>query len=131
MNSFKDEYDCYKVMFEDQELISNKFLSKGVSEQELFFTVLDSIDKIDIKIDILEYECFQNAEENLKQIKIFNQPIKFDNKVLFWYRNIFIIYSILQKLKESKEKKRIEIFKLIQDYIHKIVSRNLFKKIIY
>ena len=110
---FKDEFNYYKIMFEDEELLKYHFDLKGNSEKVLFFNLLDSITKIDIQGDLLKNKCFQNIEETLKNIQMFNQPIKFDNKELYWHRNCFIIYSSLQKIKSLKNsEKRKETLKI-------------------
>lgn len=130
IDKFNDEYNYYKIMFDDKELKDNNFVTKGRhSEKDLFFTILDSIRNIDINQDILKDQCFLNIEEKIKKIQIFNQPIKFENKELYWHRNCFIIYYSLKKIKDiNDEEKRIETFKLMQNSINNITNRKLFQK---
>ena len=129
INNFETEYNYYKVMFDDKELIQKNFTPKGFSEKDSFFNLLDSIININTNEQILNNEVFKNIENILNKIPIFNQPIKFDNKELYWFRNSFIINSSLQKIKDAKsEEKRNETFKLMQKSINNILKRKLFQK---
>ena len=128
-DKFETEYNYYKVMFENEELINKDFAPKDFSEKDLFFKLLNSIINIDIKEEIFNNEVFENIENNLKKTPIFNQPIKFENKELYWLRNNFIINSSLRKIKDAKsEEKRNETFKLMQNCVNKILNRRLFQK---
>ena len=122
---FEDEYNYYKIIFEKDELVMNKFGSKNFSEQELFMKFLDSISTTDIN----NTDLFDNIEKVLKNTQLFNQPITFDNQELYWYRNLFIIYSSLKKINDKKEEmERIETFQLMKNCIQKVLDRKLFDK---
>ena len=132
IENFKNEFDYYKIIFENRELIDNKFEKKEYSEKEIFFQLLNDI----IKIDIKKYDNddnYKKIKKKFKNIQKFNQPIKFDNKELYWYRNCFIIYSSLKKIIEEEivkeeEKNRVEMFDMMKQCINKIINRGLFQK---
>ena len=122
---FEDEYNYYKIMFEKDELVMNKFDSKNFSEKELFIDFLKSI----LIIDINHSDLFDNIEKTLKTTQLFNQPITFDNQELYWNRNLFIIYTSLKKINDIKsEKEKIDTLKLMQSCITKVFNRKLFQK---
>ena len=122
---FEDEYNYYRVMFEKDELQMNEFDSKDFSENELFINFLNSI----LKIDINHSDFFENVEKTLKNIQLFNQPISFNNKELYWHRNLFIVYTSLKKIKDIKsEKEKIDTLKLMQNAINNVFQRKLFQK---
>jgi hypothetical protein len=122
---FEDEYNYYRVMFEKDELQMSEFDSKDFSENELFINFLNSI----LKIDINHSDFFENVEKTLKNIQLFNQPISFNNKELYWHRNLFIVYTSLKKIKNIKsEKEKIDTLKLMQNAINNIFQRKLFQK---
>ena len=122
---FEDEYNYYKIMFAKDELVMNKFDSKNFSEKESFINFLDSI----LEIDINNSDFFVNIEQTLKNTQLFNQPITFDNQELYWYRNMFIIYTSLKNINDMKpEKKRTDTLQLMKNCIKKVSNRNLFKK---
>ena len=122
---FEDEYNYYKIIFGKDELAMNKFGSKNFSEKELFIGFLDSI----LEIDINNSDFFDNIEKTLKNTQLFNQPITFDNQELYWYRNLFIIYTSLKKINDKKsEKERIDTLQLMKNCIKKVRKRKLFHK---
>ena len=122
---FEDEYNYYRVMFEKDELQMSEFDSKDFSENELFINFLNSI----LKIDINHSDFFENVEKTLKNIQLFNQPISFNNKELYWHRNLFIVYTSLKKIKDIKsEKEKIDTLKLMQNAINNVFQRKLFQK---
>ena len=122
---FEDEYNYYRVMFEKDELQMSEFDSKDFSENELFINFLNSI----LKININHSDFFENVEKTLKNIQLFNQPISFNNKELYWHRNLFIVYTSLKKIKDIKsEKEKIDTLKLMQNAINNVFQRKLFQK---
>ena len=122
---FEDEYNYYRVMFEKDELQMSEFDSKDFSENELFINFLNSI----LKIDINHSDFFENVEKTLKNIQLFNQPISFNNKELYWHRNLFIVYTSLKKIKDIKsEKEKTDTLKLMQNAINNVFQRKLFQK---
>ena len=122
---FEDEYNYYRVMFEKDELQMSEFDSKDFSENELFINFLNSI----LKININHSDFFENVEKTLKNIQLFNQPISFNNKELYWHRNLFIVYTSLKKIKDIKsEKEKTDTLKLMQNAINNVFQRKLFQK---
>ena len=106
IETFQNEYDYYKVMFEDEELTKNNLNKKKYSEKVFFLNLLNDI----INIDITKYDIDKNyikIKDEFKIIKTFNQPITFDNKELYWYRNSFVVYYSLEKIIESEEENEI------------------------
>ena len=60
---------------------------------------------------------------------LFNQPISFNNKELYWHRNLFIVYTSLKKIKDIKsEKEKTDTLKLMQNAINNVFQRKLFQK---
>ena len=128
--SYKEELNYYRIIFKDKELlIDNKTISKKVSEKDLFLDILMNIQELGKTKNFLQEDFFQSIDEKIKKFQVFNQPIEFDNKELYWYRNRYIIYYSLLKIKETKnEDKKKETFNLMQKSINNIIKRNLFKK---
>ena len=132
IEKFKNEFEYYKVMFENRELVDKELDQKEKSEKELFFELLKDI----IKIDIKNYENDDNYKKIKKRftnIPTFNQPITFDNKELYWHRNSFVIYFTLKKIIEEEidneeEKYRVELFDMMKQCIQKIIKRGFFEK---
>ena len=132
IEQFNNEFDYYKVMFENKELINNEFDKKEYSEKESFFELLNDIIKIDIK-NYNNDDNYKKIKKKFKKIQTFNQPIKFDNKELYWHRNCFVVYYSLKKIIEEElvkegEKNRFEMFDMMKQCINKIINRGLFQK---
>ena len=123
---YEEEYKYYKIMFEKDELVKNKFGSKDLSEKEFFIAFLKSILEVDINKSA---KFFSNINEKLKKTQLFNQPITFDNQELYWYRNLFIIFTSLKKINDlEQEKERIDTLQLMKNCIEKVFKRKLFEK---
>ena len=122
--SFKNEYGRYKIMYGNEELKNNQFKGKNSSEQDNFMILLNEISNLDFN-DLDNFK--KKINKNFENSTIFNQPVDFSNKELYWYRNTFVIYSSLKMIFDEKENMD-KLINLMKSNIDIIIKRNIFKK---
>lgn len=133
--SFDDEYEKYKNMFTIEELKSYELPNKTISQKESFLSLLNDI-LGKKESDILSFK--KTVKEELEKFQLFNQPIDFENRELYWYRNKLIIYFALDRIiivdennsknnnnKTINNKENYERFKLMQMSIKEIMDRKI------
>ena len=118
--NFKDEYERYKVMFKNNQLMQYKLDEKSSSQKDEFISLL-------IKIQNLEEDKMDSfkaiIKKNLETKQLFNQAIDPSNNELYWYRNCFVLYYSLDNIIDDKKK-----IGLMKENINSIMKREIFKK---
>ena len=126
--SFQNEYECYKKLFDNEKLKSNKFDEKEQLEKDKFLSLLNQIKDLDKnnkdEIDKLKIK----VKKELDNIQLFNQPIDFTNQELYWYNNNLVIYFGLDRIFDSKEQIQKKLLELMIENVKIIIDRNIFKK---
>ena len=75
---------------------------KAVSQKKIFLDYLENLCKIDLKNNFNELQYIENAKNELKKLFLFNTPIEFDNKELYFYKCIYnFIFEISNKTQEE------------------------------
>ena len=85
--TYKDELNFYKVMFEPQEVKVYFLEEKDFSERNEFINLINELSNI-------TKENYENLKKGIDEKKLgrFNQKIDFNNnKELYWYRNKSLI----------------------------------------
>ena len=138
IETFHEEYENYKIMFDNKELKENDFEEKKSSQKQIFMNLLERIKSLEIKDDendIInndvnsnnndkEINTFRNKiEEIIKHLQLFNQPISISNKELYWQRNCHILYFALKDILKNKKK-----LKLMKEAINIILGKKIFDK---
>ena len=126
--SFQNEYEHYKKLFDNEKLKSNQFDEKGLLEKDNFISLLNEIKDLDIKNKDKIEKIKTKVKNELENIQLFYQPIDLTNKELYWYRNILVIYFALDKIFNSKEKIQIKLLYLMIENIKIIINRDIFNK---
>ena len=117
--TYKDEFQYYSILFLQDNKIDNH-LNK-LFQKELFINLLKQIaDEKEGTTNIFNEDTIENI---LKNFIIFNQPITYNDKELYWHRNLFIIYFSLREF--IKKKKKLEFMK---STIEEVFSRGLLNK---
>ena len=121
--SFKNEYDNYNVVLNNEELKLNNLPEKDLLEKEKFISLLKEI----INLNENNIDNFQEkVKNNLENIQLFNQPIDISNKELYWYRNIFILYYSLNEIFSLKDKDKL--IDLVKENIKIMNDKDIFNK---
>ena len=121
--NFENEYESYKIMFNKEELESYKLKNKLYSQKEEFINTLKDIMELESK----DYNTFEEkAKKKLERLQLFNQPIDFTNKELYWYRNNFVLYHSLKGIFESKDP--TNNINLMKENITNMNERGIFNK---
>ena len=121
--NFENEYENYKIMFNKEELESYKLKNKLYSQKEEFINTLKDIMELESK----DYNTFEEkAKKKLERLQLFNQPIDFTNKELYWYRNNFVLYHSLKGIFESKDP--TNNINLMKENITNMNERGIFNK---
>ena len=117
--NFQKEYEYYRIVFTNEELIKYKFNGNKVSERELFFDLINTIITLNINKMVEKNKFYEEIKTKLKTIQIFNQPIEFTNEELYWYRNRIIIYFSLKKILSNSN-----IYSFFQNFTFILLSFN-------
>ena len=120
--AYEDEINNYQVCL-TKEILKEKFdFIKDKSEEEKLEELLKEIIKIQ---DIDKFKNYINKEYNKLKNIIFNQPITFSNKELYFFRNRIII---LFDIKRGMEFENDDTIKDMKYCINEVLKRDLFKK---
>lgn len=123
IESFDNEYNNYKILYDNEELKLNGFKEKSFSEKEKFMILLNNISNLN-ENNRNEFESLKSEADNfLKNLQLFNQPVNYSNKELYWFRNLFIVYFALKEILKDKAK-----FNSMKDSIKLILNNNLLDK---
>ena len=102
LTPFEKEINKYKIIFTVDELEQIEPNIKAVSQKKIFLDYLENLCKIDLKNNFNELQYIENAKNELKKLILFNTPIEFDNKELYFYKCIYnFIFEISNKTKEE------------------------------
>ena len=124
--NYDDEYECYNVMFENNDLKRYGLEEKQIMEIEKFINFLKRIKELD-ENDKKQIEDLNKDVTNiLTKLQIFNQPINFDNRELYWYRNLVNVYLDLNSILKKEE--NIKILKDLKENIKMILDLEILKK---
>ncbi len=115
MPNYENEIECYKICFSVEEC--EKYFGKGIknkSEKENLKNFLKFI------ISKKDDELYDELNKMKLKISKFNQPINFENKELFYYKNYVLILYLFSPIEKNKKynvlvKTRKEIIKYILD----------------
>ena len=123
--SFQNEYENYKIMFDNEILKSNELQEKKMLEIDNFISLLKEI--ISLKKD--NFDNFKSkVKKKIEKIQLFNQAIDLDNKELYWYRNIFVVYYALDTIFDLEEKEILKSIKLMQGNINLVLNGDYLSK---
>ena len=114
--TYEKESQYYSILFTQD----NSFKIDKTSQKNLFISLLTNI--LNIKGNNID-TFHKGIQKELDELIIFNQPITYDNKELYWHRNAFIIYFSLKNLIGNEQK--LELMKLT---ITEVFKRNLLTK---
>ncbi len=107
--TFINEFNKYKVLFTPEE-IKSFYGEDKKTEKENFINLLNKISNSD---DLIKLKSEIKKEYNHQFY--FNQPISFDNKELYYFKNIQLLIDLILKLKANSFQTRKKIIKLIID----------------
>ena len=121
IETYINEINYYQICFTKEVLKNELNFTKNESEKEKFYQLLKEISKLKEK----EFGSFLgNKQIEYKQLPTFNQPISFENKELYYFRNRAIILFALNKY---LEKNNFEKLNKMRYCVKEILERNLFE----
>ena len=117
---FNDEINYYKIVFTQREFKETFKMTKK-SEYENFIGLLEDI-KICNKDEYSFKQIKKKYSQDIDKISRFNQPIKFENYELYWYRNRALVLYSFNKID-------LRQFKLMKYCIEQLLRNdcNIFK----
>ena len=146
--TFKVEYENYKIIFDNDELKKDNLKEKPFSQKLFFMNLLEEINALEIKDDEninnidnnisnnnISNDNHNNINENkinsfinkindkVKNLQLFNQPINISNKELYWQRNCHVLYFALEDILKDKNK-----LNLMKETIKIIIKKKIFEK---
>jgi hypothetical protein len=116
--SFNEEINYYKILFPKDTLLSELYFKKEHNEYEEFLLLLNCINNYDLE------QIKKKYSYDIEKIARLNQPIKFENNELYWYRNKALVLYSINKINQEN----IEMFNLMKYCIKKVLTDDLFNK---
>ena len=116
IESYNDEIKYYQIYFTKKELNDNFNYKKELNEKEKFQKLVNYIANSELENKEID-KILDKIEINKNNLIIFNQPIEFNNKELFYYMNSALISLEIEKFKSLK---KIEKIKNLQYCLKKI-----------
>ena len=116
--NYENEIECYKICFSVEEC--EKYFGKGIKNKSEKENLKNFLKFIISKKDELYNELYDELNKMKLKISKFNQPINFENKELFYYKNYVLILHLFCPIEKNKKynvlvKTRKEIIKYILD----------------
>ena len=135
--NFQNEYNNYKILFDNKDLNENEFQEITVSQKDIFINMIIKIAKLKINDNMISNnknginknnskeinDLLDEINEKIKHLQLFNQPINISNNELYWYRNCFILFFALKKIITDNNK-----LKLMKETIKIILNNKIFDK---
>ena len=119
---YNKEIHKYKVIFSIDEINQIEKNIKNKSQKEIFLDYLNEISSLDLKKNYEIVKFLKESKAILNKLFLFNTPIEFNNKELFFYK---CYYNILYE--NSKQEKGIKAYlQNKQKIINYIKKRNLY-----
>ena len=124
--NYNSEYECYNIMFENNDLKKYNLEEKQITETEKFNNLLNRIKNLNLNDKKQIDDLKKDVTNMLAKLQTFNQPINFDNRELYWYRNLINIYLDLNSIFNQKDIE--ETLKNLKENITIILDQEIFKK---
>ena len=124
--NYNSEYECYNIMFENNDLKKYNLEEKQITETEKFNNLLNRIKNLNLNDKKQIDDLKKDVTNMLTKLQTFNQPINFDNRELYWYRNLINIYLDLNSIFNQKDIE--ETLKNLKENITIILDQEIFKK---
>ena len=118
IETYKNEYNYYCVLFSCEEIKNNLKEIKDLSEKEKFIKLLNEIK------DLTTYKKYDDFKSKIDKSKLgrFNQKIDFyQNNELYWYRNTNLVLYAITKLP-------LEKFDKIRYCIQQVINRKILEE---
>ena len=121
IEKYANEIKYYQICFSKELLVKEFNFTKKESEKEKFYKILREISELkEGKFDIF----LEEKQKEYKKLSTFNQPISFENKEQYYFRNRAIILSALNKLFKQQNFEKLNDMKYC---INEIMKRKLFE----
>jgi hypothetical protein len=120
IETFHEEYENYKIMFDNKELKENDFEEKKSSQKQIFMNLLERIKSLEIKDDendIINNDV--NSNNNDKEINTFRNKIEEIIKHLQLYLTSLLAYQIKNYIGKG-----IVIFYILHSKIFLKIKKN-------
>ena len=119
---YKKEINKYKIIFKIKEINQIEKNIKNKSQKDIFLDYLKDIVSIDLKNNSEIVEFLKETKAKLNKLFLFNTPIEFNNKELYFYK---CYYNLLYE--NSKQENGIKAYlKNKQKIINYIMKKNLY-----
>ena len=119
---YKKEINKYKIIFKIKEINQIEKNIKNKSQKDIFLDYLKDIVSIDLKNNSEIVEFLKETKAKLNKLFLFNTPIEFNNKELYFYK---CYYNLLYE--NSKQENGIKAYlQNKQKIINYIMKKNLY-----
>jgi len=117
--SYEREINKYKTIFTIDELKEIEKNIKNKSEKQAFFDYIKYLSQLDVN-NMNEIEkVFTEAKEGLENLFLFNNPINFDNKELYFYKSYYNLLNEISKNDYGDKKEYLNNKKNVMQYVIK------------
>lgn len=122
--SYEREINKYKTIFTIDEMNEIEKNIKNKSEKQIFFDYINYLSQIDVNnMDDVE-KVFADAKTVLENIFLFNNPINFDNKELFFYKSYYNLLNEISNNDYGDKKEYLNNKKSVMKYV---IKKSIFK----
>ena len=123
LTPYEKEINKYKILFTVDEMKLIEPNIKTISQKSSFLDYLENICQINSKNDFNEIKSIENAKKELKKLFLFNTPIEFDNKELYFYK---CLYNFIFEISIQMEDEIIDFYEAKKIFIEFLKKNNTY-----
>ena len=122
--SYEREINKYKTIFTIDEMNEIEENIKNKSEKQIFFDYIKYLSQININNKDEVEKVFIDAKTVLENLFLFNNPINFDNKELFFYKSY---YNLLNEISNNNHGDKKEYLNNKKNVMKYVIKKSLFE----
>jgi len=122
--SYEREINKYKTIFTIEEMSEIENNIKKKSEKQIFFDYIKYLSQLDINNKDEVDKVFEDAKTGLENIFLFNNPIGFDNKELFFYKSY---YNLLNEISNNSQEDKADYLNNKKNVIQYVIKKSIFE----
>ena len=123
LKPYKQEIMKYQIIFTADEMKEIEPNIKIKGQKAFFLDYLNNITKIDLGINFNNLQALESIKNELNNLFLFNTPIEYDNKELYYYK---CYYDLIFDISNQKNDEILEYLKNIKNVINYLIQKDIY-----
>jgi len=123
LKPYKQEIMKYQIIFTADEMKEIEPNIKIKGQKAFFLDYLKNITKMDLGINFNNLQALESIKNELNNLFLFNTPIEYDNKELYYYK---CYYDLIFDISNQKNDEILEYLKNIKNVINYLIQKDIY-----